>query len=225
MSPSSARNPYLESLRRSDERYGELARGKRNFQIIAIAMAGVSLVLAIGMVMVARQSRVVPYPVLVDSLGYAITIPHPLNPSRDGPILERVERYEVAAFIRDARGVSSDPGVEQWMLDQANGMARGAANHTLANYYRADDYARNPFKVGAKETVSVHIDSVLGLSAHSYQVRWSETRRDKLSGAPIATTHWTAALTTAVDPPKDGEALIDNPLGVFISSLQWSQEQ
>ena len=42
------------------------------------------------------------------------------------------------AFIREARAVSSDPQVEQQMLNSLLAHARGAADHFLDEYYHAD---------------------------------------------------------------------------------------
>jgi type IV secretory pathway TrbF-like protein len=60
---------------------------------------------------------VIPFVVEVDKLGYAITIPTALTASNTPATVERMKRYEIAAFIRNARFVSSDPAVEQNMLN------------------------------------------------------------------------------------------------------------
>ena len=63
----------------------------------------------------------------VDKLGYAITIPTALTASAAPATVERMKRYEIAAFIRDARFVSSDPAVEQNMLNDLLAHAHGAS--------------------------------------------------------------------------------------------------
>ena len=45
----------------------------------------------------------------VDKLGYAITIPTALTASNVPATVERMKRYEIAAFIRDARSVQQRP--------------------------------------------------------------------------------------------------------------------
>ena len=52
---------------------------------------------------------VIPFVVEVDKLGYAITIPTALTTSTTPATVERMKRYEIAAFIRDARFVSFNP--------------------------------------------------------------------------------------------------------------------
>src|ERR1700756_5134983 len=110
-------NPYLEARREWDERYADLVLGKRNWQIAAGGLLLLALILASGMIWLISRSRYIPYVVEVDKLGYALTIPQPLTPASVPDVTTRMQRYEVAAFIRDARSVTSDPLVEHQMLN------------------------------------------------------------------------------------------------------------
>ncbi len=218
-------NPYFEARREWDERYADLALGKRNWQIAAGGLLAVSLILAIGIVWVATRSRYIPYVVEVDKLGYALTVPQPLTPTSVPDVTDRIERYEVAAFIRNARAVSSDAQVEQEMLNALLAHARGAADRFLDEYYHSDGFAHNPFKRAQKETVTVQIDSILKLSAESYQVRWTETERD-LGGAALgAPAHWEAVLKTEIVPPNSDDAIVSNPLGFYVTQISLTRQQ
>jgi len=105
-------NPYLEARREWDERHADLVLGKRNWQIAAGGLLLLSLILSSGFVWLANHSRYIPYVVEVDKLGYALTVPQPLTPVALPGVTARMERYEIAAFIRDARSVTSDAQVE-----------------------------------------------------------------------------------------------------------------
>ena len=96
-------NPYLEARREWDERYADLVPGKRNWQIAAGGLLVLSLILASGIVWIGHRSRFIPYVVEVDKLGYAPTVPQPLNSVALPDVTDRIERYEVATVIRDAR--------------------------------------------------------------------------------------------------------------------------
>src|SRR5271156_5408180 len=187
-------NVYLEARREWDERYADLVLGKRNWQIAAGGLLVLGLILASGMVWLSERSRYIPYVVEVDKLGYALTVPQPLTPVALPDVTARMERYEVAAFIRDARSVTSDPQVEHQTLNALLAHARGAADRFLDAYFHSDEFAHNPFKIAEKKTVSVQIDSILQLSAHSYQVRWTEVQHDLNGIAISAPTHWEAVL-------------------------------
>ena len=220
-----AANPYVQARREWDERYADLVLGKRNWQIAAGGLLAVSLILASGIVWLATRSRFIPYVVEVDKLGYALTVPQPLTPTAVPDVTARMERYEVAAFVRHARSVSSDHQVEQQMLNSLLAHARGAADRFLDAYYHSDDFAHNPFKIAEKQTVSVQIDSILQVSSHSYQVRWAEISHD-LNGVVIGTpTHWEAVLQTQVTPPDSDDAIVSNPLGFYVTQISWTQQQ
>jgi type IV secretion system protein VirB5 len=177
-------NLYVEARREWDERYADLFLGKRNWQIAAGGLLALSLILASGIVWLSSRSRYIPYVVEVDKLGYALTVPQPLTPATTPDVTTRMERYEIASFIRAARSVTTDPQVEHQMLNSLLAHARGAADRFLDAYYHSDGFTHNPFKVAEKQTVSVQIDSILQLSPHSYQVRWSEEQHD-LNGVEI----------------------------------------
>ena len=220
-----AANPYVQGWREWDDRYADLVQGKRNWQIVTAAFSLLSLILAVGIVWLITRSRYIPYVVEVDKLGYALTAPRPLIPSTDPALVERMERYEVATFIRDARTVSSDPAAEQHMLDDLLAHARGPANKFLDVYFHSDNFFHNPFKIAEHKTMSVQIDSILELSAHSYQVRWSEQAHD-LTGVPIgAPSHWEAALQTQIVAPNSDDSIISNPLGFYATQISWTEQQ
>jgi type IV secretory pathway TrbF-like protein len=217
-------NSYAEGWRAWDERYADLVVGKRNWQLAAGGLLVVSVILAAGIVWLSSHSRYVVYAVQVDKLGYALTQPQPLTPATAPDVVDRMERYEVATFIRQAREVSSDPQVEQQMLNSLLAHARGAADRFLDEYYHADT-GRNPFRIAQKQTVSVQIDSILQLSSKSYQVRWTEQARD-LNGAAIgAPSHWEAQLQTEITPSASDDAIVINPLGFYVNQISWTEQQ
>jgi type IV secretion system protein TrbF len=219
-----AANPYVEARREWDERYADLVLGKRNWQLAAVGSLAVALILAAGIVWLATRSRYIPYIVEVDKLGYALTIPQPLTATVVPDVMARMERYEIAAFIRNARAVSNDPQVEQQQLNALLAHARGAADRFLDAYYHAEGFSHNPFKLAEKQTVGVQIDSILRLSDHSYQVRWTETARD-LNGVNLGVpTHWEAQLHTQSIPPDSSDTIVSNPLGLYVTQISWTQQ-
>ncbi|MGH7933294.1 MAG: VirB8/TrbF family protein [Candidatus Binataceae bacterium] len=218
-------NLYVEARREWDERYADLVLGKRNWQIAAGGLLALSLILASGIVWLTTRSRYIPYVVEVDKLGYALTVPQPLTPTSVPDVTARMQRYEVAAFIRNARAVSSDPQVNQQMLNSLLAHAHGAADRFLDAYYHSDNFAHNPFKIAEKQTISIQIDSILQLSPQSYQVRWTEVQRD-LNGVALGSpAHWEAVLQTRIVPPNSDNAILSNPLGFYVTQISWTEQQ
>src|SRR5438094_9715232 len=81
-------NPYVEARREWNDRYLDLARERRLWQIIAGAQLIVLLIVVTGFVWLSLQHKVVPYVVEVDSLGAALAV----KPADNGthPADERV---------------------------------------------------------------------------------------------------------------------------------------
>ena len=131
-----------------------------------------SLILALGIVWMSARTKVIPFVVEVDKLGYAITLP-PRSPPRYAGDGRADEALRDRSVHPGCPTVSSDPAVEQNMLNDLLAHAHGAANKFLESYFHADDFAKNPFQLMKHQTVSVQIESILQASPKSYQVRWS----------------------------------------------------
>ena len=104
-------NPYVQGWREWDERYADLAIGRRNWQIAAGGLLVLSLILAGGLVWLASRSRYLPYIVEVDKLGYALTQAQPLTAASAPDVVERIERYEVAHQMT-SNGLNRPPTIE-----------------------------------------------------------------------------------------------------------------
>lgn len=202
-----------------DDRYADLVLGKRNWQIAALAFAAIALVLACGIVWQASRSRIVPYVVQVDRLGQSIAIPEPLTPASLPVVTARMLRYELAAFIINARSVSADPAVTAQRLAALHAHARGTADAFLDQYL----HANNPYVLARKQTVTVTVNAILQLAPASWQVRWTEAAFDTNGVSAGPPTAWEAVLKTAIDPPRSADALVDNPMGLHVVAMEWTQ--
>jgi len=218
-------NLYAQGWREWDERYADLVIGKRNWQISASGLLFTTIILAAGMLWLSSRTRYIIYAVEVDKLGYALTQAQPLMASSPPDVIDRIERYEVASFIRQARSVSSDPQVEQQALNSLLAHAQGAADHFLDEYYHSDDAAHNPFQIAQKQTITLQIDSILKISPKSYEVRWTEVRRELNGAAAGSATHWEAQLQTKTVQPQDSDTIVSNPLGFYVTNITWTEQQ
>lgn len=211
-------NVYVEARREWNDRYGDLARATRNWQIAAAGLLVGNLVLAAGVVWLAERRVVIPYVVEVDKLGYALAA-GPV--ARDSDVLasDRVVRYHLAAFVRGARSVIADPVALKRNLDQVYAYARGPAVSLLDEYYRA----LNPFDRAKQATVSVDVQSLLLVSERTWQARWTETSRG-LDGVISGKTSWEAVLTVETIPATSEETIYSNPIGLYVVSLSWTRQ-
>jgi type IV secretion system protein TrbF len=62
-------NPYLAARKEFDERYGEFITRARNWRTVALISALVALLATGGLVWLTARSHVIPFVVLIDSVG------------------------------------------------------------------------------------------------------------------------------------------------------------
>ena len=215
----SAPAPEDSSLARGrrewDDRYAGLSRGKRNWQLAALGLLAVDGLLTVGFIHLASQSRVSPFVVEVDRLGQAVAF-GPAEQLRKTD--ERLIRYQINLFVRDVRSVFSDSEVQKTVINRAYGHAKDGALGFLNDYFKKS----NPFLREAEGTVAVQVQSVLRLSAASWQVQWRETQI-AAGGRIVSETSWQAVLGVELTPPETTDVLLVNPLGLYVTEINWTQ--
>lgn len=210
-------NPYLAARLEWNERYHGFVRAKRNWQIAALSLVAVNAGLVGAMTWLATQSRVVPYVVEVDRLAQTLAIgPAERSRASDAALI----RYQLIEFIRRSRSVISDGAAEKQLLESAYTQAGGAAVRFLNEHFQE----KSPFVVMRERTIAVQVTSVLRLPASdSWQIQWTETHRG-LDGAVLAEQRWQAVLRAEVRPPESPDELLRNPLGLYVTDIQWTQQ-
>ena len=182
---------------------------------MAFGSLGLSLLLTGGLIWQAGQLRITPYVIELEAEGSARAV---------RPALERYEpndaqiAFHLAEFIKRIRSLSIDPIVVRTNWLQAYAFASGRAVNKLNEFARAND----PFERIGERTVAVEVTSIVRASDTSFQIRWLERRY--VNGSLSATERWTALATITIDPPRDVETLGKNPLGIYVTSLNWSRE-
>ncbi len=211
-------NPYLAARHEFVSTYGDLARGKRNWQLCAFGLLVLLGGVLAAYLRLSSQSRITPYVVEVDRLGQAVAF----GPAeRLRPKDTRVTIYLLSTFIRDLRTVSSDPDTQRHLLFAAYAYAAGTARSTLDDYFI--NPAHDPRVLGRGFTRQVEITAVIPLPrTKTWKVSWREIERPRVAGA-VRTAAWEAYLTIAEKAPTTTEALLKNPLGLFITDLSWSE--
>lgn len=207
-------SPFLAAKREWNERYGDYLAQARNWRLAAILSLVVSVILAGGSMLLAAQPKVVPYVVEVDKLGASIAV---ARADQSATPDQRMIRAQLAQWISDARAVSSDQTAERAALTRVYAGIATSAKPYLDDWYRA----HSPFELGTRATVAVSVDAVLPQSATSFQVQWTETRRN-LDGSQPTIAHWIADVTIGLNPPTDEATILRNPLGIYITQLSWT---
>jgi type IV secretion system protein VirB5 len=207
--------PYQKAAQVWDERIGSARVQARNWRLMAFGGLFLSTGLSAGLMWQSMQSRVVPYVVAVDRLGEAQAV---APADQDYQPTDPQIAWFLGRFVSNVRSISLDPVLmrQNWLSAYDFATQRGA--RFLNDYARAVD----PFgDVGAR-TVSVQVTSIVRASDRSFQVKWTETEYDR--GSRARTTHWTGILSVVTRPPVSADTLRNNPLGLYVDAIDWSQE-
>ncbi len=210
-------NPYLAARREWDERYGEFITRARNWRTMAAISAVVALVATGGMLWQSARSRVVPFVVLVDSLGRPIASGLAEQASVGD---DRLRRAVIQDWIENVRMVTTDGIAQRRAIDHVYSCIASGTNAQafISDFYRNDP----PFKRAQTGTVSVEVKSVLPTSDRTFEVDWIETARD-LFGGVKSTDHWKGSFTIALNTPTEERQARINPLGLYVTAASWAK--
>lgn len=207
--------PYQKAAQVWDERIGSARVQARNWRTMAFGSLILSAGLASALVWQSLRGSVVPWVVEVDKLGQAqVVAPATADYTPADPQIA----WYLAEFIKDVRSAPADSVIvrQNWLRAYDFTTTSGAV--ALNEYARADD----PFAKLGKQEVAVDVSSVIRASPSSFRVAWTEHRYE--DGALTDNARWTAILTISIDPPTDAEKLRKNPLGIYVSAINWSKE-
>ena len=211
-------NPYLDARREWNERYGDYIHQAQHWRMMAIVSGLVSLVCVIGIAYIGGKSKIIPYIVEVDKTGDAVAVG---RADRAYMVDARIIKAYLARFVVDWRSVTIDSVAQKSAVDRLYAMVpRGSiAVGKMSEYFRAN----NPFAAAAKGTVATSVTNVLPISEKTWQVEWQEVSRDS-RGIVLSTVRMKASILVGVTPPTSEAQILLNPLGVYITDINWSQQ-
>lgn len=211
-------NAYTDAQTVWLERYGSYLQQAYNWRLIAILEAIGIIVAVLAIAYIGAQSKLVPYVVTIDKLGTPVGVQ---IADRAGPVDSRVIKAQLANFLVDTRSVVVDRVVEKQYLDNVYAMiANGSA---ARGYIDAWYTGHSPFDLARDRTISVTVDSLLAISPTTWQVQWTETQRN-LGGVVTGSEQWVGSIGVAVRTPTDEATIMRNPLGVYVTSLNWTKK-
>ena len=215
-SSGTEQSPFAKASQEWDNRIGSARVQARNWRVMALACIGLVMVLTGSLLYLATQTRIEAYVVEVDPHGRIGEIQ--LIDQRYTPTTAQVA-YHLAQLVRLTRSYPTDQIVlkENWL--RAYYFLAGDAVTTM-NEYAASANLFDPRKRGT--AVSVEIHNVIQKSDGTSQIRWKETTYEH--GSMTGVVYWTGLFTTKINSPRTAKAVFHNPIGVYITSFNWSQE-
>jgi type IV secretory pathway TrbF-like protein len=218
--PDGERDPYTDARAAWVERYGTYVQQAYNWRLVAMLEAVALIAAIVGLIYLAAQTKFVPYVVAIDKVGTAIAV---APADRASAVDQRVVRAQLANWVVFARSVVTDRIVELQYVDGVYALvaADSPAKGFLDTWYPNDGHS--PFDRAKTETDSVAVNAILPISPSSYELQWTETIRD-LRGRITKTQTWEGTATIAFRPPDSEATILKNPLGLYITSIDWTQK-
>ena len=211
-----AENPFLAGRTEAAERYGYLSRNAAQWRRISFALLICCLACVFSVIYAAGRITVVPYIVQVDEHGYDVAI-EPAAPSR---VDARLIIAHIGRYVWSLKTVFNDPEAQLHLMNFVyNTTPTSTAGEKKYQEYYA---ANNPVNIGENETVSVTVNSVLSMSAETWQAEWTE-ERFTVGGDKVSTRHYRGIFSTAIVAPRTMREILLNPLGIFIVDFNFSE--
>jgi type IV secretion system protein TrbF len=210
-------NPYLAARRAWDERYGDVIARARNWRIAAFVALALAFVAVAGLIIVARQAKIVPFVIAVNDLGRPIATGLATEATR---LDDRVLKAALSDFVSRWRSVTIDWTMQRSQIDRVFAhIGQGTrAQVAISDWYRADP----PQKRAEQGTVEVEIKAVLATGEKTWEVDWTEVKRSA-TGQLTVKEEYKGLFTVAINAPTDEKEARSNPLGVFITNSTWSR--
>ena len=216
MAINKTNNPYVlgsEGKKIWNDRYMNMAKSIKNWQIAALSALITSIILAFVVLKLALSSHVQPFMVETNQ-----GMPYAIKPLSSISIHdEKLINFAANEFIINARSVLSDNQAEKLLLTKVYAFAADNAISYLHDYYKAN----NPLNLSQQYTVDINIINSMPLSAHVWQVVWDETKRGQ-DGSVISKTRWIGNLTYQLGQVNP-QFINENPFGLYITNVTWSE--
>ena len=206
-------DPHEIAQRAWEDRHGTLATERDRWFRAALASTGLAAVATAFGIWAAVSTEYVPYIIAVDELGRAEAV---VAPERIEDWPDVAVRHQIAAFLRDWRSVSTDTEVTRGRLRRVQRFLRRntAADRKIVAWAR--DPSTSPFRVAETATVDVRVHSVVALGGNSWLAEWTETRRNRASGAEESSARFQGTLTLGRNTVTDPATLLHNPFGMIV---------
>ena len=207
--------PYQRAAQVWDDRMGAVRVQARNWRLACFGCLLISGGLAGGLVWQSARGTITPWIVEVDRLGEARTVaPADADYRPTDPQIA----FHLARFIEHVRSIPADEVVLRAGWLRAYDFASESGAQALNEHARAND----PFAEVGKLQVAVDVSSVIRASKDSFRIAWTE--RHYRDGGLVETARWSAIVTVRIETPRTPDALRRNPLGLYVTAINWSKE-
>lgn len=180
----------------------------------------VTVICIFGIIFIATRSTFIPYVIHVDpETGYVKS----LGALEQGKtkVTSTEVNYFISQFVINMRSIPKDEYVLKENVDKGIKYLTTQSAQKYKNLY-LDEFTK---KIGS-EYSRIRILNVnpIANTKNTYQVRWEETAVNKANAMQSVTTVYTGNFAVEQKAVSNKEELVLNPLGLYITDFEFSQE-
>src|SRR5260370_8221600 len=219
--PANRDSPFLLARTEFMNAFGDLAVGKRNWQLMAFVALGLLAALMIADVWGTKSPQVVPYMVRVDRLGQVVQV-GPADALKRPE--DRLIASELAQFVRAIRTVlpAAAQAAQAELLERGYAFVATPAAAFLNDYFA--DPKHDPRVLGQQLSRQVDVSLVLRVpNSDVWRLEWTETERSSEPAGVTRTAAWEGYVTVRLTPFGSATTIQQNPLGLSITSVSWTE--
>lgn len=208
-------NYIVAGRREFTDQFMNLARGKRNWQLVAFASLVLLAVVTVAYIALASSARVQLLVVETDELGQVRAF------REVGDVYaarEAVTDATLRVFIRNLRTVYQDPAAQRDLVVSAYAFADASVQEWLNGYF--SDPEHDPRLLMRQFSRRVEVQSVIQVpESDSWKLTWVEVETPHGTDTQKRSA-WEAYLTVKQVPEAVREY---NPLGLYVTAINWTQ--
>lgn len=212
-------NPYLAGRQEWLERYGGYIARARQWRLCAFGVSAIAALSITGNLVQLHQQKIMPYIVLVDSLGKAMTTP--IQPEAAKEIPTKLIQASIAQVIVNWRTVTADIDLQKKMIESLSHFVTGTAKGQLKEWYNKNQ----PYEIASSgKLIQVEVKSLpLPVSKNSWRLEWVETVRNH-AGTQLEQHSYEATVTVKIIPPTTDDVVLRNPGGIYATDLSVAKQ-
>lgn len=132
---------------------------------------------------------------------------------------ETLVRGQLLQWLDDIRGLTGDRMDKELDYKRANAKMTAGVHAEVQRYFGET----KPEVRLLTSSVSVTEATALPQESKTWHLEWKETERDLKTNTVNSVTTWRAILTVELQLSQDATVRVDNPMGVVITGLSWTQ--
>lgn len=215
--PDAPPGMFSDPANKFAEIYGSAMVGQARLFVAALASAGVSAIAIIGALAMANHNTAVPFYVPVNDDGGIRNAPVRIESLRPN---QAVIKAELGKFLVNVFTI--DPVLTPKYFKAANAMTSGLATSQFTDF-RVEQKINARLADEQDMTRSATVTSV-DISTPGIAFVFLQTQETRGESTKGVAAKWRVTLKYELQPPKTEEEILTNPLGLYITSMNITQE-